>query len=191
MDRALSANVLAKSGKAVELAGDIDTLLLDKTGTITIGDRQATEFHPLLKADLKRMAFVCINASLGDQTPEGRSLVVLGEKILGAPAPNLSGEVEAIPFSAQTRISGLNTADGKKFRKGAPDAICRFAVEQGGVVPQALPELVNQVARKGSTPIVVALDQEILGVAALSDVLKPGIHDRFARLRAMGCAWLW
>ena len=186
MDRALSANVLAKSGKAVELAGDIDTLLLDKTGTITIGDRQATEFHPLHQADLERMAFVCINASLGDQTPEGRSLIALGEKILGEPAPGLGGEVEAIPFSAQTRISGLNTADGKKFRKGAPDAIYRFAVEQGGVVPQALPELIDRVARNGSTPIVVALDQEILGVAALSDVLKPGIQDRFARLRAMG-----
>ena len=186
MDRALSANVLAKSGKAVELAGDIDTILLDKTGTITVGDRQASDYYPLPGISRDRLAGAAMCASFGDQTPEGRSILALGEKTLGGKAPRETPEAEIIPFSAHTRLSGLNTPDGKQFRKGAPDAIKSLVTNQGGTIPDGLTELVERVARGGSTPIVVAEDQEILGVVALSDVLKPGIHDRFVRLRAMG-----
>lgn len=186
MDRALSANVLAKSGKAVELAGDIDTLLLDKTGTITMGDRQATEYYPLPGVDQARLAATAMLASFGDLTPEGKSIVTLGEKTLGAQAPRDEGNTEVIAFTAQTRLSGLNLLDGRQLRKGASGAAMAFAREQGGSIPATLQELVDTVARQGATPIVVAEGKEILGVVALSDVLKPGIRDRFERLRAMG-----
>ncbi|MFH0793436.1 MAG: potassium-transporting ATPase subunit KdpB [bacterium] len=186
MDRALSANVLAKSGKAVELAGDIDTLLLDKTGTITMGDRQATAYHPLPGVDPARLAGTATLASFGDLTSEGKSIVALGERTLGAQAPRDEGNAEVIAFTAQTRLSGLNLPDGRQLRKGASDATMAFAREQGGNIPGGLQELVDNVARQGATPIVVAEGKEILGVVALSDVLKPGIRDRFERLRAMG-----
>ena len=185
MDRALSANVLAKSGKAVELAGDIDTLLLDKTGTITVGDRQATEYHPMPHESRERLAEAAMYASFGDLTPEGKSIVELGEDTLGSAAPGeASGDV--IPFTAQTRLSGLDTEDGRHFRKGAPDAIRTFVTEAGGSVPESFLEIVDTVAREGSTPIAVAEGKEILGVISLSDVLKPGIRDRIIRLRAIG-----
>ncbi len=186
MDRALSANVLAKSGKAVELAGDVDTLLLDKTGTITMGDRQATAYVPLSGVSAARLAAAAMRASFGDLTPEGRSIVALGERTLGAGAPAPARDSRVIPFSAQTRLSGLDSADGHRFRKGAADAIADYLRQAGGVVPDPLRGLVESVARDGATPIVVAEDREALGVIALSDVLKPGIHDRFERLRAMG-----
>lgn len=186
MDRALGANVLAKSGKAVELAGDIDTLLLDKTGTITMGDRQATAYHPLAGVDEARLAATAMLASFGDVTPEGRSIVALGEKTLGAQAPRDDRGAEIIAFSAQSRLSGLNLPDGRKLRKGASDATVAFVREQGGAISGELQETVDQVARQGATPIVVAEGKEVLGVVALSDVLKPGIRDRFERLRAMG-----
>jgi K+-transporting ATPase ATPase B chain len=186
MDRALSANVLAKSGKAVELAGDIDTLLLDKTGTITMGDRQATEYHPLPGVTREELAEAAMYASFGDQTPEGKSIVRLGEETLGPGAPGESPQAKVIPFTAQTRLSGLDLPDGRVYRKGASDTVCAYIREQGAPIPEATQRLVNDVARQGSTPIVVAEGKNILGVVALSDVLKPGIRDRFERLRAMG-----
>jgi K+-transporting ATPase ATPase B chain len=187
MDRALSANVLAKSGKAVELAGDIDTLLLDKTGTITVGDRQATEYHPLSGVTQAQLAEAAMCASFGDQTPEGKSIVKLGERTLGSNAPRELPGTRVIPFTAQTRLSGLDFPDGTSYRKGATDAVRAYVLAQPGAsIPSTLQELVDRVARQGSTPIVVAAGKNVLGVIALSDVLKPGIRDRFARLRAMG-----
>ena len=185
MDRALSANVLAKSGKAVELAGDIDTLLLDKTGTITIGNRQATDYFPLPGIQKERLALVAMKASFGDQTPEGKSIITLAEETLGIKTPD---EVEGnvVPFSAQSRMSGIDLPDGLSLRKGAPDTLISFCEKQGGSVSEKLQGLVDDVARKGMTPIVVAEGGELLGVIALADILKPGISDRFARLRAMG-----
>ncbi|WP_049754335.1 potassium-transporting ATPase subunit KdpB [Chlorobium limicola] len=185
MDRALSANVLAKSGKAVELAGDIDTLLLDKTGTITIGNRQASDYFPLPGIGLERLALIAMQASFGDQTPEGKSIVALAEKMLDV-KPSLESEGKTVPFSAQSRMSGIDFPDGRSFRKGAPDTLIRYCQKQGGTVPDMLQELVDDVARKGMTPIVVAEGPELLGVVALSDILKPGIADRFSRLRSMG-----
>ncbi len=186
MDRALSANVLAKSGKAVELAGDIDTLLLDKTGTITIGDRQASEYYPLPGVSREQLAEAAMCASFGDQTPEGKSIVKLGADTLGANAPREAGDAKIIPFTAQSRLSGLDMTDGRSLRKGASDAVQAYIREQGGSIPAALQGLVDGVAQQGSTPIVVADGTNVLGVVALSDVLKPGIRDRFERLRAMG-----
>ncbi len=181
MDRALSANVLAKSGKAVELAGDIDTLLLDKTGTITVGNRLASEFHPVVKISRQRLIESAIRASFGDVTPEGKSIVKLGNDELGMKAPVDRHTGKVIAFTAQTRLSGVDE-DGHEYRKGASDAV----MAQAQSVPDDLREIVEEVARKGSTPIVVMEDRIILGVVALSDILKNGIQDRFARLRAMG-----
>ena len=186
MDRALSANVLAKSGKAVELAGDIDTLLLDKTGTITLGDRQATEYHPLSGVSRDQLAEAAMCASFGDQTPEGKSIVKLGEETLGANAPRETPGARVIPFTAQSRLSGLDLPDGRFYRKGASDAVQAYIWGQDASMPAALQGLVDSVGRQGSTPIVVAEGRNVLGVIALSDVLKPGIRDRFTRLRAMG-----
>jgi K+-transporting ATPase ATPase B chain len=186
MNHALSANVLAKSGKAVELAGDIDTLLLDKTGTITMGNRQATEYHPLPGVTREQLAEAGMLASFGDQTPEGKSIVALGSETLGVKAPRENTAAKIYPFSAQTRLSGVDFSNGRQFRKGASDAVCRFVTELEGSIPGDLQILVDLVAREGATPIVVATDANALGVIALSDVLKPGIHDRFDRLRAMG-----
>lgn len=186
MDRALSANVLAKSGKAVELAGDIDTLLLDKTGTITMGDRQATEYHLLSGVSRERLAEAAMCSSFGDQTPEGKSIVKLGKETLGSNAPRETPDTKIIPFTAQSRLSGLDLPDGRSYRKGAPDAIQAYIRGQDALMPAGLQGLVDSVARQGSTPIVVAEGKNALGVIALSDVLKPGIQDRFERLRAMG-----
>ncbi len=185
MDRALSANVLAKSGKAVELAGDIDTLLLDKTGTITIGNRQATDYFPLPGISRERLATVAMKASFGDQTPEGKSIIALAEKTFGL---NASEEEEGmvIPFSAQSRMSGIDFPNGQSLRKGAPDTLIHYCKNLGGNVSEKMQGMVDDVARKGMTPIAVADGNELLGVIALSDILKPGISERFARLRAMG-----
>jgi len=185
MDRALSANVLAKSGKAVELAGDIDTLLLDKTGTITIGNRQATDYYPLPGISRERLATVAMKASFGDHTPEGKSIITLAKKLHGIKASEkVDGTV--VPFSAQSRMSGIDLPNGQCLRKGASDALVHYISKLGGNIPEILQELVDDVARKGMTPIVVADGNELLGVVALSDILKPGISERFARLRAMG-----
>ena len=182
MNRALKANVLAKSGKAVEVAGDIDVLLLDKTGTITYGDRQATAFYPLTsvsEADLRMAAWV---SSLADPTPEGKSIVKLArEQGLQAIEPE---NAEFIAFNASSRISGVNLENGQQIRKGALDAILKFV--QHSQADVELKARVEQVASKGATPLVVANQQHILGVIELSDVIKHGIKEKFARLREMG-----
>ncbi len=183
MNRALKANVIAKSGKAVEVAGDIDVLLLDKTGTITFGDRQATAFYPLTGVSDSELRQAAVLTSLADPTPEGKSVVALakeqGEKV------HEPEQAEFIPFSASTRISGLNLVDGQQIRKGALDAILKFT-SQDISRHSELKTRVEQVASKGATPLVVARGQNLLGVIELSDVIKPGIKEKFARLREMG-----
>ncbi|EKB38105.1 potassium-transporting ATPase B chain [Acinetobacter baumannii Ab33333] len=183
MNRALKANVLAKSGKAVEVAGDIDVLLLDKTGTITYGDRQATSFYPLTsvtESELRAAAWV---SSLTDPTPEGKSIVKLAkEQGLKQQEPE---QAEFISFSASTRISGVNLPNGDQIRKGALDAILKF-VDEDYSQDLELKARVEQVAKKGATPLVVANQHHVLGVIELSDVIKHGIKERFSRLREMG-----
>lgn len=201
MNRALAANLIAKSGKAVEVAGDIDTLLLDKTGTITFGDRQATAFLPLPGVTLTELVRVAVLSSLQDPTPEGKSVVKLARDL--GDVTTLPDCAEFVPFSAETRLSGLRlaaaglaiadhavadhaVADQSFAYKGASDAIRRFAVAQGLAVPQALDAIVSKVAQQGATPLVVVSQQRILGVIQLSDVIKPGVAERFAKLRALG-----
>lgn len=186
MDRAFSANVLAKSGKAVELAGDIDTLLLDKTGTITMGNRQASEFYPLPHVNPNDLIRAAVYSSYGDETPEGRSIVDLGKKKTNISFPENFRSAEVIKFSAETRISGLNSPEHQEYRKGASDAIINHSKSSGNPLPSSLQSIVDRIAEGGKTPIVVAENGVILGVVALSDILKPGIQDRFERLRAMG-----
>ncbi len=184
MNRALRANVLAKSGKAVEMAGDVDVLLLDKTGTITHGDRQATAFLPLpgvAHAELRRAALL---ASLADPTPEGRSIVALA-RAQGDAAQAPAG-ASFVPFSAQTRMSGLDAGDGVVIRKGAASAILAHVGTLGGSAPAALEACVQAQAQAGATPLVVSTGARVLGVIALSDVVKHGLPERFARLRALG-----
>lgn len=183
MNRALKANVIAKSGKAVEVAGDVDVLLLDKTGTITYGDRQATAFYPLVGVTESELRQAAILTSLADPTPEGKSVVVLAKEL----GERVSEPEHAafIAFSASTRISGINLSDGHQIRKGALDAILQFA-SQRLENHSELKTRVEQVASKGATPLVVAKDKNILGVIELSDVIKQGIKEKFARLREMG-----
>lgn len=184
MNRALSANVLAKSGKAVEVAGDVDVLLLDKTGTITHGDRQATAFHPLAGVESGLLHEAALLASLADPTPEGKSIVKLAHQ-LGMPLEE-PANAQFIAFSAQTRMSGVDLPTGRSIRKGSMDAIVRYVQEQGGNPPIELGDRVNSVARKGATPLVVADGRFVLGVVELSDVVKHGIKEKFARFRTMG-----
>ncbi len=183
MNRALKANVLAKSGKAVEVAGDIDVLLLDKTGTITYGDRQATSFYPLTSVTESVLRAAAWVSSLADPTPEGKSIVKLAkEQGLKQQEPE---QAEFISFSASTRISGVNLPNGDQIRKGALDAILKF-VDEDYSQDLELKARVEQVAKKGATPLVVANQHHVLGVIELSDVIKHGIKERFARLREMG-----
>lgn len=183
MNRALKANVLAKSGKAVEVAGDIDVLLLDKTGTITYGDRQATSFYPLTSVTESELRVAAWVSSLADPTPEGKSIVKLAkEQGLKQQEPE---QAEFISFSASTRISGVNLPSGDQIRKGALDAILKF-VDEDYSQDLELKARVEQVAKKGATPLVVANQHHVLGVIELSDVIKHGIKERFARLREMG-----
>ena len=184
MNRALKANILAKSGKAVEVAGDVDVLLLDKTGTITHGDRQATAFHAMAGVDATQLRQAALLASLADPTPEGKSIVRLardkGEQLV---EPDNAGFV---PFSAQTRMSGVDLDGGRMIRKGARDAITQHVQALGGQVPAELEARVAQVASSGATPLVVSDGRHVLGVVELSDVVKHGLKERFARLREMG-----
>ncbi|HCW4111722.1 TPA: potassium-transporting ATPase subunit KdpB [Acinetobacter baumannii] len=183
MNRALKANVLAKSGKAVEVAGDIDVLLLDKTGTITYGDRQATSFYPLTSVSESELRAAAWVSSFADPTPEGKSIVKLAkEQDLKQQEPE---QAEFISFSASTRISGVNLPNGDQIRKGALDAILKF-VDEDYSQDLELKARVEQVAKKGATPLVVANQHHVLGVIELSDVIKHGIKERFARLREMG-----
>lgn len=188
MNRALSANVLAKSGKAVEVAGDVDVLLLDKTGTITHGDRQATVFHPLAGVDLGQLRDAALLSSLADPTPEGKSIVRLARELKSTVAePERANYVQ---FTAHTRMSGVDLAveggNDRVIRKGAGDSIGKHVQALGGQVVPELAARIEQVARGGATPLVVAEGRHILGVIELSDVVKHGVKERFAKLRAMG-----
>jgi potassium-transporting ATPase ATP-binding subunit len=185
MDRALMANILAKSGKAVELAGDVDTLLLDKTGTITIGNRRATRIAPLGGVTERHVARLAGLASMADLTPEGKSILDLArsQSAVDGEAPNGSTFIE---FTAQTRMSGINVPGGPRVRKGAPDTIARHVLQQGGTLPGGYQETVDAIASAGATPLAVAEDDRIIGVVKLEDILKPGIRERFDRLRQMG-----
>jgi K+-transporting ATPase ATPase B chain len=188
MDRLVQHNVLAMSGRAVEAAGDCATLLLDKTGTITLGNRQAAEFLPLPGVSEERLASVAQLASLADETPEGRSIVVLAKQRFNVRERDV-GHATLVPFTAQTRMSGLDV-DGTAVRKGAADSVHRWVVEQGGTTPGELTPLVEGVATAGGTPLAVAeadgAGVEVLGVVHLKDVVKEGIRQRFDQLRAMG-----
>jgi K+-transporting ATPase ATPase B chain len=186
MDRALRANVITKSGKAVETAGDLDTLLLDKTGTITIGNRKATNFWPADKVDAAVFAEACALASMADETPEGKSIIELALS-KGTKLPVMQPQdAKFIPFSAETRSSGIDMPDGVKIRKGASDAIRRFVQRSGNEFPAGTSEQVNVIANNGGTPLVVSRNEIVMGVIELQDIIKPGIQERFGRLRKMG-----
>jgi K+-transporting ATPase ATPase B chain len=184
MDRALRANVITKSGKAVETAGDIDVLLLDKTGTITIGNRKATHFWPATGIAPDDLITACVLGSLADETPEGKSIVELAAghfKLPVAPANS-----EFVKFTAETRSSGINTPDGLRIRKGASDSIKNIALKAGNLFPDEVDERVKIIASNGGTPLVVSQNEKILGVVELQDIIKTGIAERFERLRKMG-----
>lgn len=186
MDRVTRFNVIAMSGKAVEACGDVDTMILDKTGTITFGNRMASDFIPAGKASIEEISKYALISSLKDETPEGRSVVELCEKRGIKVEQEQYMDLEFIEFTAQTRMSGLNFKDGKKLRKGAADSIKRFVLDNGGVIPGDLDEKVNQISKLGGTPLVVALESQIFGVIYLKDTVKPGLVERFERLREMG-----
>ena len=186
MSRLNQANVLAMSGRAIEAAGDVDVLLLDKTGTITLGNRQATEFLPLDGVEERELADVAQLSSLADETPEGRSIVVLAKELFNIRARSLGqSQIEFIPFTAQTRMSGVDI-DGRRIRKGASEAVRQFVEEQGGAMNAQCRRIVENIARSGGTPLVVARDAEILGVIHLKDIVKRGVKERFEDLRKMG-----
>lgn len=186
MDRALRANVITKSGKAVETAGDIDTLLLDKTGTITIGNRKATQFYPVAGVDEHSFVQACLMASLSDETPEGKSIVELGRE-RGIRIRDLSTSgARMIRFTAETKCSGVDLKDGTRIRKGAFDAIRRMSEAAGNKYPDEVAGLVGKISGNGGTPLVVSQDDFIIGVIELQDIIKPGIQERFERLRKMG-----
>lgn len=191
MDRLIRRNVIATSGRSVEAAGDIDVLLLDKTGTITLGNRMATEFLPVKGVTPQRLAEAAQLASLSDETPEGRSIVVLAKERFEMRAESVRPhEAEFVPFMAQTRMSGIDfVADGghkRVIRKGAADAVRSFVEKAGGQIPRELDSVVEEIAKKGGTPLVVSEGKEILGVVKLKDIVKGGIKERFAELRKMG-----
>ncbi|WP_294141179.1 potassium-transporting ATPase subunit KdpB [uncultured Sanguibacteroides sp.] len=186
MDRALRANVITKSGKAVETAGDIDTLLLDKTGTITIGNRKATRFYPANGVDEKHFIRACLLSSLSDETPEGKSIVELGRE-RGIRIRDLNTEgASMIQFTAETRCSGVNLGNGVRIRKGATDAIRRMAEKANNSMPRETEETIRIISENGGTPLVVSENEKVIGVIELQDIIKPGIQERFERLRKMG-----
>ena len=186
MDRMIQANVIAMSGKAVEAAGDVDVLLLDKTGTITLGNREATEFIPVTGTTVKQLADAAQLASLADETPEGRSIVVLAKKEYGIRERNIKTlGARFLPFTAVSRMSGVNL-NGREIRKGAADAIEAHVKAKGGYFPDEVMSIVRETARQGSTPLVVSEGPRVIGVIRLSDVVKGGIRERFAELRRMG-----
>lgn len=191
MDRLIRRNVLATSGRAVEAAGDIDVLLLDKTGTITLGNRMATEFIPANGVSVERLAKAAQLSSLSDETPEGRSIVILAKEKFGIRGQELGKSVgHFIPFSAQTRMSGIDFSetDGtvRKIRKGSDDAIADYVKNNGGEFPDSVKKSIESISRQGGTPLVVSQDNEVLGVIYLKDVVKGGIKERFEQLRKMG-----
>ncbi|HMS63360.1 MAG TPA: potassium-transporting ATPase subunit KdpB, partial [Solirubrobacteraceae bacterium] len=183
MDRLVRRNVLALSGRAVEASGDVDVLLLDKTGTITYGNRQAAAFVPMPAVEAAQLVAAARMSSLADETPEGRSIVELADSLGGSGAGDPS--VRFVPFTAETRMSGVD-GDGTALRKGAADAVTAWVEAQGGVVPTALGPEVDRIAKEGGTPLVVARDADVLGVIYLKDTVKDGMRERFERLRSMG-----
>jgi K+-transporting ATPase ATPase B chain len=186
MDRMIQANVIAMSGRAVEAAGDCDTLLLDKTGTITFGNRQAAEFLPVSGVSLEELATTARLASLADETPEGRSIVLLADRVVPRDGDGeLPAGVTFVPFTAQTRMSGVDL-DGMSIRKGAGDMLRVFVQERGGTIPAEIDQIVGQVSAAGGTPLVVARDSQVQGVVYLKDVVKTGMRQRFDELRRMG-----
>jgi K+-transporting ATPase ATPase B chain len=185
MDRLVQRNVLAMSGRAVEAAGDVQTLLLDKTGTITLGNRMASDFYPVGTHTEQDVADVAQLASLADETPEGRSIVVLAKERFNIRERELEGEHAFVPFTAQTRMSGLDIGQ-RQIRKGAADSVKRWVSEQDGDVPSDLDSIVERVSRAGSTPLVVTDGRDIMGVIELKDVVKQGIREKFDEMRQMG-----
>ena len=186
MDRALRANVITKSGKAVETAGDVDTLLLDKTGTITIGNRKATVFYPVEGIDRQKFIESCLLSSVSDDTPEGKSIVELAHKDgLSVRGLNTQG-TRMIKFTAETKSSGIILKDGTEIRKGDYDAIRRITESAGNTFPEKVMQQVRDITSNGGTPLVVAVNKKVVGVIELQDIIKPGIHERFERLRKMG-----
>ena len=186
MDRLIQRNVIAMSGRAVEAAGDVDVLLLDKTGTITLGNRQATAFHPSPGVTDAELASAAQLASFADETPEGRSIVVLAKEKYGLRGRELAPHNPTfIPFTAQTRMSGVNM-DHTEIRKGAPEAISRYVAEKGQVVPSEVQESVERIAKSGGTPLLVAMNHRVYGTIELTDIVKGGIRERFDHLRTMG-----
>lgn len=185
MGRMMQANVIATSGRAIEASGDVDVLLLDKTGTITFGNRSASSFYPVTGVTEKDLAESCFLSSLADDTPEGKSIVVLAHKFgFNEHEADKTG-IEFIPFTAQTRMSGADM-NGIKIRKGSSDAIKKYVTELGGLYPDETSKIVDTVASRGSTPLVVVTNDKVLGVIELKDIVKPGIKEKFAQLRLMG-----
>ena len=185
MDRALRANVITKSGKAVETAGDIDVVLLDKTGTITIGNRRATNFYPADGVDEVHLINFCALSSYADQTPEGKSIVELAQERLKQLSSDIKDAI-FIKFSAETRCSGIDLPDGTKIRKGASDTMKKMAIKTGNEYTPEIEHITNNISKNGGTPLVVSENNKIIGVIELQDIIKTGIHDRFERLRKMG-----
>ena len=186
MDRALRANVITKSGKPVETAGDIDTLLLDKTGTITIGNRKATKFHPAPGIDEKVFVEACLLSSLSDETPEGKSIIELGRENGHRMRDLNTAGAHMIKFTAETKCSGVDLQDGTQIRKGAFDAIRRIVESAGNKFPKEVEGAIAAISGNGGTPLVVCVNKAVLGVIELQDIIKPGIQERFERLRKMG-----
>ena len=186
MDRALRANVITKSGKAVETAGDIDTLLLDKTGTITIGNRKATRFYPVQGNEPQSFVRMCVLSSVADPTPEGKSIVELGAGHGVKVDPLEMVGVHMVQFTAETRCSGVNMPDGTRIRKGATEAIRKIVTDSGHDFPQEIDGIVQNISANGGTPLVVCTDEQVQGVIELQDIIKTGIRERFERLRKMG-----
>ncbi|SEP13951.1 potassium-transporting ATPase subunit KdpB [Paenibacillus sp. OV219] len=186
MDRVTQYNVLAMSGKAVEAAGDIDTLILDKTGTITYGNRMASEFIPVKGVSAQEATMLALQSSVKDETPEGRSIVELASKQGAWWDEKEYASAEIVEFTAETRMSGLDMANGLQIRKGAVDAIKKYVSARGGSIPSDLEEITNRIARAGGTPLAAATGNRILGVIYLKDTVKPGLKERFAEMRAMG-----
>lgn len=188
MTRLLAANVLARSGRAVEAAGDVDILLLDKTGTITFGNRRATRLYTVSGVSRRTLLEACLLTSYADDTPEGRSVMELAARELGLDPDALEPPEEGVfvPFSAQTRMSGINLEDGRQLRKGSPEAIKARVARLSGYFPYSLQGQVDAIASRGSTPLVIAVDEKVLGIIELKDVVKPDIAGRFAKLRRMG-----
>jgi K+-transporting ATPase ATPase B chain len=184
MDRLLQKNVIAMSGRAVEASGDVDTLLLDKTGTITHGNRQATELIPLATVRMEELAIAAQLGSLADETPEGRSIITLISAKLKIAVP-ASHAGTFVPFTAQTRMSGIDLP-GRSIRKGAVDAVAAYVAERGGAIPKELKQIANRIGDSGGTPLAVSDGARVLGIVHLKDIVKTGIAERFARFRAMG-----